>query len=270
MKKGIPLFIFSLCSVYLSEGQNNLTISLGPSIPTGNYGSKNIRNNGSGFASTGGAVAISYTHLASKKMGFSVSLQGQLNPLANSKLEQSFNDLLITDITVWAGTSPGQIPPAPTTGTKYPNWKFEKKSWWTTSLLIGAYGEFPISKDSKTSIVVNLAFGPSYTSAPPIKGSSVGTVASAYHEQSGGKAWGLGFDINAGVKRNITEKLFFQFTASHFAAPSLSFKNITAKTTIIKGSPGSPDFSISQSSITGNGKQSINTLYFGFGLGIRL
>ncbi|MBL0134651.1 MAG: hypothetical protein IPP79_11900 [Chitinophagaceae bacterium] len=277
MRKSIPSFllIVLLCLFSKAQSQQNsarssLSFLLGPSIPVGNYGSKNIQNSGAGFANTGGSAAINYSHLVTKKIGFSVSLQGQINPLAISKLEQSFNDLLIADFTLWAGTSPGQIPPTPVTGTKYPNWKFEKKSWWTASLLIGAYGEFPISKDEKTSFIANLAFGPSYVSAPPINGSSVGTIASAYHEQTGGKSWGFGSEINIGLRKLVTDKLFLQFTASHFAAPSVSFKNISASTTITKGSPGSPDFSISKSTFTGTGKQSINSLNVGFCIGFRL
>lgn len=272
MKRSILLFSLLLIGIVITKAQkisstNALTVSIGPSLPVGDYGSKNIQNNGSGFASTGGSVAINYYHLLSKKIGFSVSLQGQLNPLASNKLEESFNDLLIADITVWAGTNPGQIPPPATTGTKYPNWNFDKKSWWTASCLIGIYGEFPLGGDGKTEFLANIAFGPSYITAPSIKGSSIGTAASAYHEQSGGKAWGLGFDVNAGVKRYLKDKLFLQFLASHYAAPSVSFKDITASTTLTKGQPGDINFFISKSMRTGTGEQSINSLNFLFGIG---
>ena len=262
----IVLFCFP-CS-YSQNNQGNIAISVGPSFPIGDFASKDIKDNASGLAKTGAAVTISYSRLSGKQLGISVDLHGQQNPLNISSMEKSFSETGISQ-GFWTVSDPNQpIPPGPY--SVYPNWKFKKRSWLMGSLLLGGYGQFPLTQKGSISFIPKAMIGVIHVSAPRISGSSITDTATAYIEQSGSKAFGFTYSLSGGLKYDCGKKIFFLMNLGYTGTNNIRFKDITASITTTKGVFGSPDYSVQQAVVTGEGRQTISALNLLVGLGLRL
>src|SRR4051794_255893 len=99
MKKALLIFtvlIFSLSSH--SQDRGYIALSFGGNIPTGDYGSSDVTNDGSGFAKSGSINDISFSYLLSENYGFSILSRGWGNTLNASPLLHEFSQYGVNKI----------------------------------------------------------------------------------------------------------------------------------------------------------------------------
>ena len=138
------------------------------------------------------------------------------------------------------------------------------------SLLLGGYGQFPLSKKGRFSFIPKAMMGMIHVSAPKISGSSITDTASAYVEQSGAKAFGFTYSLSGGLKYNCGKTVFFLMNLAYMGTNKIRFKDITASITTTKGVFGSPDYSVQQTGVAGEGRQTIGAVNLLIGIGLRL
>jgi opacity protein-like surface antigen len=266
---GALFFLACMAHAYSQNSQDKgyFSISAGPSFPIGNYGSKSINSSSAGFARVGESINISYSRLLGKRIGLSATVYGQRNPINTGALEAGFSQKKIYN-GIWTG--PTTEPPAEFPYTVYPNWKFEKKSWLSSSLLAGGYGQFPLDKTNHISLTTKAMIGVIYAHSPKLSGNSTTDTSSAHIEQTDKSALGFTWLVSAGVLYNLNKNIFLLANLDYTGSNEIKFKNVKETITTMKGVPGSLNFSAEQSSVTGTSKQSISTLNFHAGVGFKL
>lgn len=139
MKYLTALFLCSITIGAMSQtdkpARSSISLSLGPAIPLGDFGSMNGTSAAAGLANLGGTVSIGYQHrIRDTRFGWSASLRGRLNSLSKSATEAPF-----------AAEFPGY------------QWTMNSSHWTSASALIGGYYEWPITP--KLSLQANLGIG---------------------------------------------------------------------------------------------------------------
>ncbi len=261
------LFVFSSFS-QKNSNKKSISVLTGASLPIGNFGNDDITDDKAGVAKLGPAGSISYTQLTGKKFGFVVTVQGQRNPLNSKSAEKKFSELNFTQGILFVSPGTNQPPPS-LPEVKYPNWKFEKRSWLTGALLLGGYGEFAPGVSNDFSFITKAMLGAVYAESPAIKGNSVTDTATAVYEQTSGSSFGLAYLLSGGIKVNINKRLCFVTSLEYMGTNKMTFDDIEATLTTTKGTPG-PGFAISQSKATGSAKQTISTINLVVGIAIKL
>lgn len=268
----ICLIVFQQVSAQNLKNRQSLSIDPGVSFPFGDYGDKQVKNNASGFADIGGVTTISYSYQLKQKFGLTVSLLAQFNPMSRKKMESEFSSTQITSPIAFSSTGPGQtpLPPAQGSGIIYPNWKFETKSWFIGSVLFGGFGNFSFKQNKQLSLQPRLMIGPGIVLSPAIKGSSKTDTSSASFTQTKAKSFAIVGEVGIGINYNLNSRYFIRGNLDVLTTNELRLKTITATINTAHGtSVGSPGYSISSSSITGIGRQTVSTLNAGVGIGIR-
>jgi hypothetical protein len=261
------LVIFSFSYSQSPSTKGYISFSVGPAFPIGDFGSDDIKKNSSGLAKLGQAANFSWSRLLGKRLGIAAVLHGQRNPLNTRSMEKQFSKTGISQ-GFWLVSDLGQPLPPPSY-TVYPNWKFEKGSWLKGSLLIGGYGEFPF-RNNIISFVAKALAGYGYVSAPAIKGSSITDTATAHLEQTKSSACGLTYLVNGGLKIDISKNISLLTQVEYVSTAELRFDDVKATLTTTRGTPGTPGFSIAQSRITGQARQTISSLNVMAGVALKL
>ncbi len=273
MKKRLLLlvnvsFLFFIKS-YSQARDNQLSVSIGPSFPLGSYADKNLSDEKSGIAATGGAFYLSYIRKTQKKINFVASVRGQINPLDRRSIEKSFSEFKISfgSFIAWSGSGP---PPAvPQNGTSYSNWEFEESSWDIAALLVGGYKEFNTGS-SRIIITSKLQAGPAYVSSPKLSGSSITDTTIISVSQTSASSFGFGYLASAGIKIRSAENVCVLASLEYFGTNNITFKNIAAKMIGVKNMSNPATMVTFQNTVTSNSKQKINSINFCIGIGVRL
>ena len=270
MRKKLLLLNLWLISTIISFSQHksSLSLSAGPAFPIGSFGNKEIKSSSSGFAKTGPALNISFVHLLNKNWGLSITAYGQRHAYDTKALSAAFANEKFYDQFVFGGTFPL---PIPNPGySQYPDWKFSKDEWWIAAVMAGGYAEFPSSISPAMKFMAKVQVGALYAQSPETKGKSETDTVIVTFGQTSSHGTGFAYSLGAGAKYNLNKKLFLMVNLDFIGSNEILFKDITNTTTIVKypGNPGGS--SISQSVITGNGKQRVQSINFFAGLGLHL
>ena len=272
MKKRL-LFLFAFiiqATSSFSQINNRGSVALvtGPAFPTGHFGNNNLYDESSGFAKTGETISMEYTKAFSKHWSILFNLAGQRNPINTQAFESSFSKAKIYQ-GFYFGSDPNN-PPLQNNYKIYPNWKFDHKSWLYGNLQVGVKGQFPVDKQNKTWLTTEASISVLYAASPQIKGSSITDTESATITQSKSTGFGMSYSFAGGVMYYLNKKLFFTTILKYTGSNKVTFKDVKTTLTITHGTFGSPDYSISQSIITTNGKQTFNSISPQLGFGIIL
>lgn len=243
-----------------------LEITAGPSFPVGAYAEKDITNSASGFARTGQVLKFTYTRLVKKHFGFAATVHGQRNALNTKALEGSFSQAQMLQPTVVISPSLNPAPAIVTYGN-YPDWKFEKESWWLGSLLLGGYGQFALEQAGKLMLTAKTMMGAVYAYAPEIKGISASEKAMARITQSSGSAFGFAYSVAGGAKYKLTDKLSLNTQVEYFGTNKIRFQDIKGTFTTSHLVNGTPAW-WSTSSVTEDGKLTIGSMNVLVGIGL--
>ena len=263
----VLLFILTCWSAraQVSNSTNSISISVGPAFPIGSYGNKEIKSSSTGFAKTGPALNISFSHLIKENWGLSLTAFGQRNNYDTEAMADAFASQNFYGPLVFSSNFP---PPNPTpTYTTYPNWEFEKDEWWIGGLMAGGYMQFPSQFSQDFLFTIKAQAGAVYVESPETKGVSATDTLIASFSQSGSQAIGFSYSIGAGTHHKLSKKLYWITNLDFLGTNKILFKDITNISTVVKypNNPGTTQ--ISQMVMTGSGKQSIQSINFTVGLG---
>ena len=272
MRAAILVFAIILVNFFDAHAQaekkeDYLELTAGASFPMGHYRSADMYDSESGFAEVGEVFIFSFIHMVHKNIGLAAAVHGQRNPLNTKALETSFNQANFYNgvVPVSYVGQPAGNPPA----ERYYNWKFEKKSWWLGSILVGGYGQCVMSSAGKTVLTAKAMMGALYAAAPGLSGTSVSDTTRASITQSSGSAWGMGYTLAAGGKYKLAGKLFLRAEVEYLGSSELTFNDVKATFTSSRYRNNFPA-SFSQHTMTGVTKQKIASLNLNVGIGLLL
>ncbi|HLK30524.1 MAG TPA: hypothetical protein VKT28_18225 [Puia sp.] len=281
----IFLFILLAQTVFLNcysqdvKDKGYVSLSIGPSIPLGNFASTSLSDDKAGFAAFGGNLNLSYAKLLGKNFGIATELTGQINPLNIKAMEKSFAqhqfDAFLTLGTITGG---GQAqPPSNPQYVSYQDWHFNKKSWFSGSFLVGGYGQFPLNHSGNISLTTKAMIGIMYLSSPQLSGQGYTDSSTIKITQSGATAFGFAYSFGAGLKYDFNKKISFLLNLEYLGTATINFKNVTSTVVEANGIivPGLRDnfgnySSISNSSVTGNVQQKLSAFNINVGVGLKL
>ncbi len=269
-KKTITVLIFILtcwsASAQISNSPNSISLSFGPAFPIGSYGNKELKSSSTGFAKTGTALNISFSHQINKTWGLSFTAFGQRNNYDTKAMEDAFSNKKLYHPIAYSGTYP---PPNPTYSI-YPNWEFTKDEWWIGGLMAGGFMQFPSRFSQDFQFTIKAQLGAVYVESPETKGVSSTDTGMASFSQNGSHGIGFSYTIGAGAQYKLSKKLYWITNLDFLGTNKMLFKDIVNTTTIINN-PSNPVMgSFYQFGSNGSGKQSIQSINFTVGLGFIL
>lgn len=227
---GVTIFLLTATKC-LSQDKGYIAISVGPSIPIGDFASKNGNNSSAGWATSGAIFDISFAYKLGQKFGLSGLLRGQTNSIDNSALASEF-------VKQNGGS-----------------WTVSSKAWTLGGFMFGAYGSLPIS--DKVSFDTRAMIGFLNATSPEINTTLNGTGGAAWLKQSSVSAISFSYLIGGGFKFNVNDKICLLANIDYFGAkPEFIDVEITSSA---GGAPQKSTFS-----------QGFGAINFGFGIGLRL
>jgi len=204
MKKYILSFVVLTTIVLSTQAQNTkgyIGLSLGPSIPLGEFASKDADNDAAGWAKTGAIFDISFAYkLGDGNFGISGLLRGQSNP---------------TDAQSLANELANQVAGV--------NWTVESAGWGIGGLMFGGFGSFPISE--KASFDTRVMIGFLSASSPEITVTGSGPGGTDWFKQSSASANSFAYLLGAGFKFDIGKKLYLLTNLDYLGAKP-EFNNV--------------------------------------------
>jgi len=215
----------------LSQDKGYIAISLGPSIPIGDFASKDANNNSAGWATTGAIFDISFAYKLGRNFGLSALLRGQANGIDN--------DAFASELAKQAGG----------------NWTVDSKAWSIGGLMFGAYGSFPIS--DKVSFDTRAMIGFLNATSPELNVTLNGSGGAAWVKQSSVSATSFSYLIGGGFKFDVGHKICLIANLDYLGAKP-EFRDVEV-TSSAGGAPNKSTFS-----------QGFGAINFGFGIGLRL
>ncbi len=257
--------LFSTAWCQKSNKPNYISFSAGIGFPVASYAATDLRSSSSGFAKPGEYISFAWSKLASEKIGYTVSLSGQRNPVNAKAMGEGFSKVLINTGTL--GTS---IPGVPVTGagSYYPNFNFKKSSWLLASLQGGLYGEFPLSASKNIVAIARLTAGAMYAQLPEQTGQSITDTSNAIIYQSKNSAFGFAYTLGTGIKYGLNKKTFVLLNFNYWASSELTFKDEKVVITLQKS--GVAGGSINQMQYTNDASQAFKSISASLGIGIQL
>jgi hypothetical protein len=278
MKKHILLitvFAFAILSCQSQDNNGNLFfVSAGPSVPIGGFSKKDLENNNAGFAKTGEAINLLFLHKISKKFSITADLYGQRNAVSVKSLGQQFSTAKFYNGQFYATYGPGVPPPpviTPSEVIRFPDWKFDKKSWLCAGILIGGSSEFLINKtNNQLSFILRALAGITYVSSPGINGTGINDSITGFVNQSKSAGFGFSYKFSGCFKYAIDKKNCLLFTLDYLGSEKIKFKNVSNSFTGIFTKQSTTGENAWQIKTTGTTSQSITTINFNFGIGIKI
>lgn len=210
----ILAFVAITTQGFANDGKGYIGISLGPSFPIGDFGSKNINKPNAGLAGTGAVFDISFAYkLGASNFGVTALIRGQ----ANSMDEMVFQNELRKE-------NPGAY------------WSADIDSWTNSGIMVGGFGSFPLS--DKASFDIKAMIGLSIATVPEmnITGTFPG-AGSFWVRQDNMSASSLAYLVGAGFKFGLGSKLYLLTNLDIFGS-NPEFVNVT-----VIGSDGSREYS---------------------------
>lgn len=204
MKKLIILLFISFNIATNCQAQDNgyISISLGPSIPIGSFGSSE-----DGLAKIGAIFDISFAYkFGGGKFGILTMLRGQANPL---------------DVQFLADEIAYQIPGI--------YWTVKSSGWGIGGLMVGGYGSLPISEKVSIEPRSMLGFLSTTLSEITITGSSQGSYV--WVKQGSASATSVAYLVGLGIKFDIGRKLCL-LTNLDFMSSKPRFVNVETTTSL--------------------------------------
>ena len=228
MKTGTILLALFLLFIFKSYSQDKgyVGISIGPSMPTGDYASADLSNELAGLAKTGAIFDISFGYKLGKNMGLSAMLFSHSNATDSKTIENGLYDL-----------------------EPLASWTVESKSWSSAGLLFGGYGSFPIGKGS-TSFDARAMIGFSSSSSPELRITGTLNNSSVWVETASESASTVAYLIGGGFRFNVAPKVCLLVNLDYLTSKP-EFKNVETNTNL--GDSSTDTYSQSISTIVGFG-----------------
>lgn len=175
----VSILIVFVTVIGYSQDKGYIAVSLGPSFPTGDFGSKDVNNNAAGLATTGAIFDITFAQKFGKNLGMTLMLRGQANGVDTQPLvDELYN----------------QSPQA--------SWSADSETWGIGGFMGGLYGSFPMGESGKVTFDTRAMIGYINATSPQITiyGNYLGTTFWVNTESADAGAFaylfGAGFRFN--------------------------------------------------------------------------
>ena len=188
----------------------SLSLSIGTSIPFGDFSKTDPNNTLSGYAKTGETVKLSFNYKLTKIIGLEAMVYGQRNALNTGEFEKQL------DATYFFQDE-----------RNYSNWEVEKKPWMTGSVLAGVTGEYALDHTNKISVKAKALGGLALVKSPDVKAESRSENAYAAFEGAYGSAKGFSILLGAGLNYKLNNRFRLFLNSEYFTTRKLSFKEST-------------------------------------------
>jgi len=173
---------FSLATA--QDTHNYIGISLGPSFPIGDYGSKDADNENGGLANTGAIFDLSYAYrFGQGPFGVTAMIRGQAN---------------LTDAQALANIFANQFPGI--------TWTVESDPWTIGCLMVGGFASFNLS--GKTSFDARAMIGLAAANSPELNISANVQGIPIWVKQSSTYGSSAAFLVGAGFKFALGNRLY--------------------------------------------------------------
>lgn len=200
MKKILLLSLISF--VYFNVNAQTIThkssigITVGPSFPLGDFGSKDLGNSQSALAKVGGFLGIDYSYRFSKYFGAIVSAQGRIHGV---------DEKALAAYAVPEGTGASL---SITTST-----------WRMGAIMAGVFQVVPLTKDEKLNLEVRALGGYQSTSSPKmdvkISIPGMGSFQSTQESESVGS---FAYVVGAGLKYSLSPSIALKLSGDYNGA----------------------------------------------------
>lgn len=235
MKRTITVMIalFALItSSYSQDEKGFIGISLGPSIPIGDFASKDVKNSSAGGADPGAIFNLSFSYkLGESNFGIAGLLHGQSNP---------FNSQVLID-NVFDQSAPVNL-------------TVESENWEIGGLMLGGFGSFPITQ--KVSFDTRAMIGYLNASSPEFTITYSTNAQKGWIKTESASTYSLSYLVGAGFKFDVGKKIYL-LTNVDYLSSNPEFTDVS-----IKSSDGN-----SQKKTI---KQSINSINLSVGIALKL
>lgn len=207
-------------------------LTVGASIPLGNYASSDISNANSGFANTGALYNLVFAHpINNKNFGVTAMLHRQVNPV-------DVQDIL--------GVVLNRIPRS--------DIRVESTPWVIGSLLVGGYGSLPISKN--ITLDTRAMIGYISAASPEINIEIENGMGQYWAKQSSVVSPSFAFLIGTSFRFDVAKNIFL-LTNLDYLQSSVEFSNIEVKS-----------YFGDRASVTNI--QNVQTINFSVGIGLKI
>lgn len=236
MKKLLLLIVIIMLSGSASFSQNKgyVAISLGPSIPTGDFSSKDMNNEAAGFAKTGIFLDLSFAYKIGDNFGVTALLRGQSNKLDGQAISNEMSKKLPDDVS--ENTSVG--------------------SWGVGGILVGGYSSIQITK--QLSFESKLMAGFISANSPEILINLNGPGGTAWVKQNSTSGNAFAYLAGIGLKYDAGKRICMIAHVDYLGAKP-KFNNVETTTNLLD-----------LQNETNNYTQTFGSVNIGFGVGYRL
>jgi hypothetical protein len=214
MKINLPILFFILiCSDSLSAQKWQL--SIGPSLPIGNFARSDINNPNSGLAILGEALEVGYLIKEHKNVSLLIKANAERNPINRSALSNQYDQMILGN--------PGG-PPSTLHGAPVTNWSFENHAWWRAGLSAGV--QLQTKELNKQRWYGGGWLGGVYVISPSVSGSAFDDSTHTRYSQSSGSAYGINYQIKGGMILRTSNRIW-DIAIVYSGTNNIAFKNIT-------------------------------------------
>lgn len=214
-----------------SQDKGYIGVSFGPSIPIGDFASRDASNKSAGWATTGAIFDITFAYKLGTNFGLTGMLRGQANGLDN--------DAFANELAKQSGG----------------NWTVNSKAWSIGGLMFGGYGSFPIS--DKVSFDTRALIGFLSATSPEFNITLNGSGGAGWIKQSSVSASSFSYLIGCGFKFDVANKICLLANLDYLGSKP-EFRDVEV-TSSVGGAPQKSTFS-----------QGFGSINFGVGIGLRL
>ncbi len=198
---------FQLFAQYNSE-RSSLSISIGTSVPVGDFSKTDPNNTSAGYAKTGETLTLSFGYKLTKTIGLEAAVYGQRNALNTGEYEKQLGETYFFR-----------------DERNYSNWEVEKKRWMTGSVLAGVTGEYAIDQTNKISIKAKALAGFALVKSPDLKAESKSADAYAVFSGEYGSAKGISVLLGVGIQYKLNNRFSLFLNSDYFTTRKISFKD---------------------------------------------
>ena len=212
-------------------------ISIGSSIPIGNFGSMDTHNSSAGLAKTGPIFDVSFVYKFNQNIGISALMRGQ----SNGVNPQVMADGLAASLPSGSGAV-----------------TVKASGWSAAYYMAGYYGAFPITE--KLSFESRAMIGFANATSPMINMNVKSSSSTVEVDQSSKNGFAVSYLLGVGFKMNVGAKRMYLAANFDYTGAKPEFRNVPIHTT------GSTSAIIAS---TTTFSQSFESMNIGFGIGWR-
>lgn len=176
--------------------KSSIGITIGPSFPLGDFGSKDLGNSESGLAKVGGFLAIDYSYKFSKYFGAIVSAQGRM---------YSVDEKALAAYGVPDGTGASL--------------SITTSAWKMGAIMAGVFQVVPLTKDEKLNLEIRALGGYQSTSSPKLDVKiAIPGMGSFQDSQESESSGSFAYLVGAGLKYSLSPAVALKLSGDYNGA----------------------------------------------------